>query len=370
MRFTFRRRLGATALVLSMAMIAAACGDDDDSATTDTTAPTATEAPSEGDGAASEGSTSLEDLVAAAEEEGSVTIYSSTGLDQLNDVAEAFEEKYPGIDVEVVRGNDADNIPRVETEMATGTSGADLLITSNEIWVREHAEAGDFQDPSASPQIAGEGDYDAELYVHEGNYFEIGAAILTFAWNTDDVPDGVTDYADLLDPKFGGGRLAVIDPAVSPSVVDFYLWLEEEFGETYVEDLAKQKPRIYPSALPIGEALTSGEVSASVYAAPVQLRPAQENGAPVDFGLSESGAWGARFYGMIPKSSDSPNAAALLADFILTAEGQDLIQPSAGTVIDTPNSLITNDKVRKQDLEAIAPEPAAAFVDEWNGLFR
>lgn len=299
-----------------------------------------------------------------------MTIYSSGGLDQLNAMAAAFEKEFPGIDVEAVRGNDTDNIPRVETELSTGTAGADLMMTSAQGWVEEHAAAGDFLDPTASPQIAGLGDYDAEQFLHDGNYFEIGAAVLTFAWNTDLVPDGLTDYQDLLDPELADGRIAVVDPAISPSIVDFYLWLGEEFGEDYVEKLADQEPRIYPSALPIGEALTSGEVYAAAYAAPTQLVPAKKNGAPVDFGLSKSGAWGARFYGIIPRSSDSPNAAALLANFMLTPQGQALLQANAGTVLDIPEAIITNDRVRIQDLAAIAPEPAAAYVEKWNGLFR
>ena len=384
-------------------LFTAGCGDDDDDsgatptealATTvaaETTTPEVTEAPAEttdagatettgaeeepasteAGGSEAEAEAALADLYAAAQEEGSVTIYSSQGLDQLNATADAFETKYPGVDVEVVRGTDADAIPRIETELATNTSGGDLIVTASPSFMIAHGEAGDWVDPTASPQIAGVGSYDADLYVHDGNFFEVGAAVLTFAWNTNDVPDGLTDYADLLTPELAGGRIAVIDPAISPAAVDYYLWLEETFGEEYVEQLAAQEPRIYPSALPIGEALTSGEVSAAAYAAPGTLIPASAAGAPVDFGISESGAWAARFFGAIPKSSDSPNAAALLADFIVTPEGQELLQSGAGSVQpDVPGTLITNDEVRVMDLEATAPEPAAAYVEKWNALFR
>ena len=393
------RRLISVSLC-SLALVASACGgDDDDEATAttaagasaDTTAAAATDAPSETTAAATEATSdttdgasdstaaadgaeaeaALADLVAAAEAEGSVTVYSSQGLDQLNALAAAFQEKYPGISVEVVRGTDGDTIPRVETELATNTSGGDLIVMAADAFMQTNAEAGNFVDPTASPQLAGLGAYDAEQYMHEGNYFEVGAAVLTFAWNTNDVPEGLSDYEDLLVPELAGGRIAVIDPAIGPAVVDFYLWMEESFGQDYIEALAAQEPRIYPSALPIGEALSSGEVSAAAYAAPVQLVPAAENGAPVDFGISPAGAWGARYYGAIPKSSDSPNAAALLADFMVTAEGQELVQGASGSVLpDIPGTLITNDRVRKIDLEATAPDKAAAFVEEWNALFR
>ena len=393
-----RTRKHIVVSLCSLALVASACGGDDDDASGTTTAGTSaetaaavTEPPADTDAAATdatseatdvgsgttaaangaEAEAALAELVAAAEEEGSVTIYSSQGLDQLNTLAAAFEEAYPGIDVEVVRGTDGDLIPRVETELSTNTSGGDLAVFTALQFLEDQAAAGNWVDPTASPQLAGLGDYDAEQYMHEGNFFEVGAAVLTYAWNTNDLPDGLTDYPDLLDPELAGGRIGVVDPAVSPSIVDFYLWLEESFGEDFITQLAAQEPRIYPSALPIGEALTSGEISATPYAAPVQLVPAAEGGAPVDFGISEEGAWGARYYGVIPASSDSPSAAALLADFMVTAEGQELVQGASGSVLpDIPGSLITNDRVRVMDLEAIAPEPAAAYVEEWNALFR
>jgi iron(III) transport system substrate-binding protein len=355
--------------LLCVALVTAACGGDDGDEAASTTASSETAAASEG-GGGSDAEAALDELVAAAQDEGSVTVYSSQGLDQLNALAEAFDAEY-GIDVEVVRNTDSDIIPRVETELATNTSGGDLVVTAAQVFMETQAEAGNWVDPTASPQIAGLGDYDADQYVHEGNFFEVGAAVLTFAWNTNDVPDGLSDYEDLLDPELAGGRTAVVDPAIGPAVVDFYLWLEESFGEDFITDLAAQEPRIYPSALPIGEALTSGEVSAAAYAAPVQLVPAAANGAPVDYGVSEAGAWGARYFGAVPKSSDSPNAAALLADFMVTAQGQELVQGASGSVLpDIPGTLITNDRVRVMDLEATAPEPAAEYVEEWNALFR
>ncbi len=163
------------------------------------------------------------------------------------------------------------------------------------------------------------------------------------------------------------------DPAIGPALVDFYLWLEENFGEEYVADLAAQEPRIYPSSLPIGEALQSGEIFAGAFAAPVQLVPAAKRAARRSTsGSPRTPAPGApATSGAIPTSADSPNAAALLADFMVTAEGQELVQGASGSVLpDIPGTLITNDQVRVQDLEATAPEPAAAYVEEWNAMFR
>ena len=44
------------------------------------------------------------------------------------------------------------------------------------------------------------------------------------------MPEGLSDYEDLLVPERAGGRIAVIDPAIDAGVLDFYLWMEENSG--------------------------------------------------------------------------------------------------------------------------------------------
>ena len=308
------------------------------------------------------------ELIAAATEEGAVTVYSSQGLDALEQLATNFEAKYPGIAVEIVRGIDSDLAPKIEAENQTGQGVADFYVNASLSWVQPHAEMGWFL-PVEGPELTGEGTYDAEQYVHEGNFFEVGSAVLTFAWNSDLYPAGITDYEDLLDPELAG-KLGVIEPT-APSIVDFYLWLEETFGEEYVEQLAALEPRIYPSSLPIGEALAAGEISATPYSAPQTIVPLNAQGAPVEFGISAEGAWGARFFGMVPTTAPNPQAGFLFANYMVTPEGQEVIQNTAGSVLpDIPGTLITNEEVREQDLSKLTPEAVAAYQEKWNGLFR
>jgi len=370
-----RARISAAAVVL-LALTLAACGDDDDSdggaATTggDTGSATSDAAATTeaGDGADPAAAAADTDLVAAATEEGEVTIYSSQGLDQLNQMAADFEALYPDIDVEVVRGIDSDLAPKVEAENQTGQGIADLYVSASQSWVEDHA-AMDWFLPVEGPELTGQGEYDADQYVHEGNFFEVGAAVLTYAWNTELYPDGVDSYDDVLDPALSG-KLGVIEPT-APSIVDFYLWLEESFGEEYVEQLAALEPRIYPSALPIGEALAAGEISATPYAAPSTLEPLEAQGAPVEYGIAEEGAWGARFFGMIVTTAPHPNAGQLLANYMVTREGQEVVQATGGSVLpDVPGTLITNAEVRKQDLSKLTPEAVEAYQAKWSDLFQ
>ena len=375
MRSMSRGRVLLTMVAL-LALVAAGCGDDDDDdeASTATTEASDTETTEGADGSESEpAATEAEgagaaELVAAATEEGGCTIYSSQGLDALNAFAEAFESEYDGIDVEVVRGIDTELSSRVETEHETG-GGADMFVSASQSWVEDHAEQGWFLEP-VGPQLTGEGDYDADQYVHEGNHFEVGAAVLTFAWNTGAFEAGLESYEDLLDPGLSGGKIGVIEPA-APSIVDFYLWLEENFGEEYVEGLAAQEPRIYPSSLPMGEALIAGEIFAASFGAPAQLEPAKASGAPIDYAIDPVGAWGARYFGMLLDSGDNPNCAQLLGDFMVTAEGQELVVGVAASILpDIPGTLLTNEDVREQDLSKLTPEAVSAYQEKWNSLFR
>jgi iron(III) transport system substrate-binding protein len=310
----------------------------------------------------------IDALVTAAKKEGKITIYSAQGLDALNNLAAAFEKEYPGIDVETVRGVDGDLSVKVETEFQTGKGIADMYVNASLSWVEAQAKAGRFLAPTG-PELTGKGTYDVKQYVHEGNFFETNAAVLTFGWNTKLYPKGLTDYPDLLDPALAG-KVGVIEPT-APSIVDFYLWLEETYGADYVTKLAAQKPRIYPSSLPMGEAMASGEIAAGSFVAPIALVPAKAKGAPVDFKMPPSGAWGSRYYGMVLKTGPHPNAAQLFANFMVTEKGQELITPSAGSVLpNVPGTLITNDKVRVQDPSKLTPDAVAAYQKKWKSLFQ
>jgi iron(III) transport system substrate-binding protein len=337
--------LGSLALVVTLA----ACGGDDD----DGAAP----APAEGG--------DWDAVVEAATEEGEVTIYSGQGLDQLNELASRFEAEYPDINMEVIRGVESDLAPRVEAENQTGNGIADIFVSASEPWVQSHAEMGWFIEP-IGPNFS-ESEYDADELLHEGGAFETNAAILTFGWNTELHPDGLEDYPDLLDPELEG-NIGVPEPT-APSFVDFYLYLEEHYGEDFLADLAALEPRIYPSALPMAEALSAGEIAAATF---VQvLSDEKEAGAPVDSGLAPEEVWGARFFGMVLETAPNPNAAQLLADFIITPEGQEAIaRKNASAIPDVPGAVAFIGDVRRQDLEQLTPEAVAEFQEEWNSLFR
>jgi len=397
-----RRANAGIALVVALSMLTAACGSDDDTTTTaapaategaaPTAAPTATEAavPTEAPAAtdapagteASAGTeapaataapASTDDasaaawdaVVAAAKEEGSVTIYSSQSPDNLNALGEKFEDEY-GIHVDVFRAIDSDLQAKIQAEADTNSPVADVVVQASLGWEVDKSAAGTFT--KLDLPAFDNPDYDAELNVSEnGDYFACNGAVLTFGWNTDLWPKGLTDYPDLLDPELKG-KIGVIEPAAA-SIMDFWLYLEDKYGKDFTDKLAAQEPRIYPSSLPMGEALISGEISAASF---VQVQAAAKaDGAPVDSGLSDP-AWGAIFNAAVLANAPHPNAAMLLANFMITAEGQEAISANAAASLPSIESSldITTDQIRRQDLSLLTPDALAAYQERWNSLFK
>ena len=160
-----------------------------------------------------------------------------------------------------------------------------------------------------------------------------------------------------------------VEPTAAPPV-DFYLWLEENFGEEYVAQLAAQDPRIYPSALPMAEALGAGEIAATPWAPPSIVVPAQEAGSPVEFGLSEAGAWGTRYWAGILDNAPHQNAAQLFANFLIGPEGQRLSAQNASSYLeDVEGAFTSNSQVREQ--VPLDPAAVAAYQERWGThLFR
>jgi iron(III) transport system substrate-binding protein len=305
-------------------------------------------------------------VIAAAKKEGDVTIYSSQGLDQLNKLGDDFKAKY-GITVTVVRAIDSDIQAKVQAEADSNKPIADLVVQATLQWQLDKSAAGAF----AKVDLPGfsQAGYNRGMNVPPtSDYFVVTAAVLTFGWNTELWPQGLKDYPDLLNPDLKG-KIGVIEPT-SPSIVDFYLYLENKFGTDFTDKLAAQKPKIYPSSLPMGQALTSGEISAGSF---VQIQDdAKASGAPVDSGLSDT-VWGAIFNGAVMANAPHPNAAKLLADFAISPQGQqDLAHLAAAALPNIPGTAqgITTDSVHRQDLTKLTPDAVTAYQARWKSLFQ
>jgi iron(III) transport system substrate-binding protein len=346
------------AIGAGLVLAVAACGNTD-SVAEGSTGGDGGDAGSELDGR------SWDEIVAQAEEEGEVTYYSAQNQPNIEALEEAFEAEYPDIDLTFVRGLPPDLNPRVETENSTGRGEADVYTTADTRWYDGKAGSGFFT-PVVGPTFESEDFAADEFLLADGEYFISHASTIGIGWNTDLLPDGVDGYEGLLDPELAGGKIGIPE-ASAEALVDFYMYMEELYGDDYLADLAAQEPRIYPGGSAILEALASGEIAASPYTSPT-IVDSIDAGAPLDWELPDV-AWATLFDTAVLSSAPHPAAAQVLADFILSPEGQVAVGTNYVAVMPgVEGSLLDIDDVRRQP--EITVEEVTAYQQEWRDLFQ
>jgi iron(III) transport system substrate-binding protein len=303
-------------------------------------------------------------LIAKAKQEGSVAIYSSQSPTSLADFAAKFKDKY-GITVSVNRNIDTVTAAQITAEEGTGRAAADMWVAAGKPLVLGAVKNNWLVD-ARGPDLFKKG-YDRAKYAKPGKAFLVGTAIASFGWNTQRWPSGLKDFPDLLNPDLGNGKIGVVAPSV-PGHVDFWRdYLVKKYGRSFVTRLAALKPRLYVSSFPLQNALAAGEVAAAVFVTP-QTLDLKAQGAPVDFKLTPGGSWNSPWWGMILKQAPHPAAAQLLADYMVTPEGQASINKGFGAVLKgVPGTYSV--ALRSIKLADFTPQKIATYIQEWKSLF-
>lgn len=303
------------------------------------------------------------DIVEAAKKEGEVTLYSAHSLVQLNDLTARAKAEL-GLTVNVVRTNDAELTARVNAERDSGKPVCDVFVDTNFVGVKQRSAQGHVANP-VGPAFDNP-DYDRKSRVPENSYFEINATVLTFSWNKELFPKGIKDYPDMLDPSLSG-KIG-IPGLVAPAYFDFYQFLEEQYGAEFITKLAALKPRVYPSALPMAQAVVSGEIAVGTSTVP--LIDEAQKGAPVGWGLPPK-VWGARFYGQVLKNAPKPNAAQVLANFMVSKSGQEALARVTTSALPNISTAIGETKnVRHLNVEKLTQDFMNDYRARWTKLFQ
>ncbi|HEY2936317.1 MAG TPA: extracellular solute-binding protein [Gaiellaceae bacterium] len=303
-------------------------------------------------------------MVAKAKQEGRVTIYTIGAPTGYQAVAAKFKELY-GISVTVNRQVDNTLLAQINAEETTGKAVADVWVAAAKplvLGALQHKWVTDAVGPNFFAKR-----YDrSKLLI--GKAWITGSSLLGVAWNTQAVPGGVKDLTDFLKPEFKG-KLSIPDPRISPANVDWYNWVKATYGAGFLGKLAAQNPKVYGSSLTATQAVASGEIigaTQSAGSAAVSLKAA---GAPVGYGLPNHGnAWNAGNIGMILRQAPHPAAAQVLANFLISPEGQALAQAGLGALYpNVPGTFYSPPRVaRANDL---SPAKVSAFITEWSKLF-
>jgi iron(III) transport system substrate-binding protein len=261
----------------------------------------------------------VQKLMAAAQKEGSLTLYTSFAEKDLPPLIGAFEKRY-GVKVKVWRSASEKVLQRALTETTGRRYEVDAIHTAALEMEALHREK--ILQPVAPP-------YSIELLTGaqrpHGEWTATYLSVWVQAYNTNLVKkeDLPRTYQDLLHPKWKGklGMEAAISEWYSTVVMD----MGEESGIRFFRELiARNGISMRSGHTLLNNLVIAGEVPLALTVYQYMPEAAKRRGAPIDWFLLEPAV--ARTSGIgIARRAPHPNAALLFYEFMLSTEAQQLL---------------------------------------------
>ncbi len=258
-------------------------------------------------------------FIESAKREGKVVFYASMNLGEANTVINEFQKHYPFVKVKLNRTGSEKLLTKVLTETRARKMFADVIQTvefsmhlfhkngalarylpaANSVYPREFKEEGYWTTVYYNPYVTG---YNARLVTRSMR---------------------PKSYHDLLDRKWKGKLL--MEGTKADWFAGMLQIMGQERGLDFMRDLAKQQPSVREGHELLAQLVAAGEGLVDINIPAPAVDRLKEKGAPIDWialGIAPAVMVG---IGLSAQSSH-PNAAKLFVDFMLSREGQKLMQ--------------------------------------------
>lgn len=293
---------------------------------------------------------------------GTVTLYTSEPQAKIDEIISAFNEEQPDITVEVFRAGTGDLRARIAAEQATGEIGADVLLAADVPTFEGYKDQDLFREFTPS-------DPDAllEVAVDPDGYY-VGTRIIptVIAYNTNDVDEPPTSWAELAEPDYSG-QVILPNPDISGAAAfNASAWsLNPDLGPEWIEELGANAPQVAESNGPVAQAVAEGSRPIGIVV-DYLVRDLAAAGSPIGVSYPEEGVPYITQPGAVFADARDPEAAELFLDFIVSTRGQEIaVEQNYLPVRDdvgTPENAPSLDQIAlfDQNLQAIAQNQAAA----------
>lgn len=271
----------------------------------------------------------LEDLIAGAKKEGAIEFYgpSTLGPQGAQALSDAFNKKY-GLNIKLQyspSGNMTSDIGKIVGRAASGVPPEwDIMVVTDahhgSLWVRKLHRTFDYKSVGVNPNVI---EYDSGT-VSIANQFALPA----FNSKILPVKDVPKRWEDLLDPKWQGGKLGVINSTHHWARLAVGPWGEEKALD-FVKRLAALKPTL-SRAGEMAQRLLIGEVLISATLQDSQLHESAARGAPLVFAEGIEPVISPEYHVGVLKDAPHPNTAHLFVAFMTSPEVQDIWQKHTG----------------------------------------
>jgi len=259
-------------------------------------------------------------LIEAARKEAAVHWYTAMDLPAAEALGKAFEAKFPGIAVRVERSGSERVFSRIAQELSSRINNVDVVTTADAshaiVWKRDGLLAAYVPEDVARFYKPEHKDADGTFAIHR-------AHLSVIAYNKDLVKaeDAPKSYADLLEPKWLA-KLVKGNPNYSGTILTATFQIARDLGWAYYEKLAKQKVLQVQSSVDPPKKIALGERPVMADGGDYNVWQQQQKGAPLEIVYASEGTPFVTNPNAVFKSAPHPNAARLLQNWMLSAEGQ------------------------------------------------
>jgi iron(III) transport system substrate-binding protein len=266
-----------------------------------------------------------EKLIEGARQEGQLTYYSAMIVNQaLRPLTAAFQRKYPFIKMSYWRGDSEEIETKLAAEMRANNPIVDVVEGTG---IGELAVRAGFAQPAWSPQLA---DIPEQMRDPRRLWVPTRVSYFSIAYNTRlvAVDSAPKTYQDLLDEKWRGRMAWPLLSAIGAPlfVTNLRLAWGEDKAMAYLRRLRPQNIVNFGAGNPrtLVDRVIAGEYAIALQIFAHHPLISAGKGAPVTSQLLPPVA-SAPATLVIPKGSRHPHAAALLMDFLLSKEGQQIL---------------------------------------------
>ena len=291
----------------------------------------------------------------AAKKEGEVMLYTSLVPEDLTALSAAFERKH-GVKLKAWRANSEKVLQRAVTEARAGRNEADVIETNGP--QLESAYREQLLQPLRSAHIK---DLMPQAVQAHGHWVGTRINMFVHSYNTrlvskDELP---RSYADLVHPRWKG-RLGI-----EAEDEDWFAMVVKELGEEAGLRTFREIARLNGFSVRRGHTLlaglvASGEIPLALTTYSHGAEKMKQKGAPVEWFAIPPAIGRANGVGVL-RRSPHPHAAALFVDFLLSPEGQAILE-KGGYV---PANLRVANPAQKLPLKFVDPALMLDEHDKW-----
>lgn len=303
---------------------------------------------------------------------GKITVYTSEPQDLVTDMLEDFVGKNPGVTYELFRSGTGSVISKIDTELETGSTDADIIWFADIGYMNQLDKEGLLRHytPKGAEKI------DPSFNYNDGMAWEVRQIFNIIAVNTLKCDVEVRDWNDLTKPELSG-RFAMANPSYSGGAFTTLVGLVGEDGPGWklYEDMKANDVKFEQSNGNLQTKVASGEYAA-VSIVDFMARNAAREGSPVESVWPETGAVMVPTPVAILSTAKEENRAACEAflDYLLTEDAQKFfveqgyipVDPSVGVPEGAP--AVADIRTVRLDLQGFT-DNSAALREKFASIF-